>query len=385
MSREKLLEIEKEMNARFIDRREEIHGLTLGAISKEHVLILGPPGTTKSGLESAYANYMGSTSNFPWLMTQFSTPDEVFGPVDIQAMKSGVYKRITSSKLPEAETAFIDEVFKANSAILNAMLSILQERIYHNNGTPVQVPLHFAVAASNELPEDDDNLQALYDRFLLRFSTGYLQSEDHVSSLLDLNNSAPPTVEPIGMDVLRACSAEALALPLSDEAKSGILLLWSRLRDGGYMFSDRRLKLMTKVMAAESWLNGYTEITPESLIVAEHIMWDRPNQIRDIKSIVRECVDSGVSKAREILESAREALLEVGYKGSGTTKAEKWNLDIHPRREQVYQMLLSLRSVSEQLDELPHKPEIITIRQYVLDAKAALSDRLTDDDVLAGS
>ena len=102
MSREKLLEIEKEMNTRFIDRREEIHGLTLGAISREHVLILGPPGTTKSGLESAYANYMGSTSNFPWLMTQFSTPDEVFGPVDIQAMKSGVYKRITSNRASRA-------------------------------------------------------------------------------------------------------------------------------------------------------------------------------------------------------------------------------------------------------------------------------------------
>src|SRR6266508_697306 len=165
-------QLRKELSTRFPERREVIDGALCAVLAGEHVLLLGPPGTAKSALVRAIAQAFGGTY-FERLLTKFSTPEELFGPISLAALEKDRYSRVVTGKLPEAHFAFADEVFKANSAILNSLLTAMNERLFHNDGAPTQMPLVALFGASNELP-DGKELEALFDRFLLRFDVQYL-------------------------------------------------------------------------------------------------------------------------------------------------------------------------------------------------------------------
>jgi MoxR-vWA-beta-propeller ternary system protein len=158
--------------AQFPERKDVIDGSLAAVLAGEHVLLIGPPGTAKSALVRCLAQVFGG-SYFERLLTKFSTPEELFGPISLQGLAQDRFVRLTAGKLPEAEFAFVDEIFKSNSAVLNALLSVINERVFHNDGAPVRCPLVSLFAASNELPEGKE-LEALFDRFLLRFDVGYL-------------------------------------------------------------------------------------------------------------------------------------------------------------------------------------------------------------------
>ena len=181
--RNKFLAIEKELNRDYQERRDVIRGLLVGLLSREHVLLLGPPGTAKSALAEDLCNRIGGRY-FRWLLARTSTPEELFGPVSLRALEQDSYRRVTTGKLPEATVAFLDEIWKANSAVLNTMLSVLNERLFFNDGQLVKVPLEFAVGASNELPEDREELGALWDRFLLRYLVGYIRDLRNFETML---------------------------------------------------------------------------------------------------------------------------------------------------------------------------------------------------------
>lgn len=152
------------LERRLFERSELIRLLILGIMSGENALLVGPPGTAKSQLARSISKLFGSEHWFDYLLTRFTTPDEIFGPVSLQQLKQDQYVRKTAGYLPSAQFAFLDEIFKANSAILNSLLSILHERIYFNGREKEEVPLLFLVAASNELPDEEEQLTALYDR-----------------------------------------------------------------------------------------------------------------------------------------------------------------------------------------------------------------------------
>ncbi|HET9627445.1 MAG TPA: AAA family ATPase [Kofleriaceae bacterium] len=154
------------------ERKDVIDGALAAVLARAHVLLLGPPGTAKSALVRCLAQMFGG-SYFERLLTKFSTPEELFGPISLQGLAKDRFVRITTGELPEVEFAFVDEIFKWNSAVLNALLSMIDERVFHNDGAPVRYPLVSLFAASNELAESKD-LEALFDRFLLRFDVGYV-------------------------------------------------------------------------------------------------------------------------------------------------------------------------------------------------------------------
>ena len=172
----KLDAVRSALKAHFLERETLVDGALAALLTKEHVLILGPPGTAKSQLARQVTRHLEGGRYFEWLLTKFSTPEELFGPMSLRALEEGRYERLTTHKLPEAHIAFLDEVFKANSAILNALLTVLNERRFHQGSEARSVPLESLFAASNELP-DEEELAALYDRFLLRFSVGYIEQE----------------------------------------------------------------------------------------------------------------------------------------------------------------------------------------------------------------
>src|SRR5215813_2493145 len=162
------------LNNAFLDKQEIIRLLIVSAIAGEHMILVGPPGTAKSALIRMFAQLVDARY-FEYLLTRFTEPNELFGPVDIKQFRDGRYSRRTERMLPEAEIVFLDEIFKSNSAILNSLLGILNERRFANGADVMQVPLISLYAATNEVP-NDENLAAMFDRFLLRVVSENLDS-----------------------------------------------------------------------------------------------------------------------------------------------------------------------------------------------------------------
>ena len=362
MSRESLLAIEGEMNQQFINRKDEVHGQLLAAVSKSNLLQLGPPGTAKSQLQRRFADYI-QAQHFSWLLTQFTTPEEIVGPVSLQSLKEDTHRRVTTNKLPEAETAFIDEIFKAGSPILNTMLTLLEERLFYNDGGTTKCPLIFCAAASNELPDEDEGLAALYDRFLLRYNVTYLDSGEQIGKLLRLDPDAARYAKPMTVGELRLDIDAAYALVLSDEAHESIVLLQEELHKEGYIFSDRRIKQLVRVMAAESWLLEQTEIVSDSLIVAEHIFWDKPEQIRVIRQIVHACVNPAMARANDIKEAAQEAIQAI-------------NASDFVDRQELLQIAQQLRAMGEEISRLPQRSGVTEVGEWLKKTQADLVERM---------
>src|SRR5580765_2988672 len=188
-----LARIREELNHNFQERAELIDGALCALLSGSHVLIIGPPGTAKSMLSDELCRRIEGANYFQWLLTKFSTPEEIFGAVSLKALEQDDYRRVTSRKLPEAHIAFLDEIFKANSSILNAILTLINERLFHNGKEVGSVPLLTLFGASNELPEEEE-LTALYDRFLVRFVVGYITEDYHFLRMLESQKSPQRTI-----------------------------------------------------------------------------------------------------------------------------------------------------------------------------------------------
>src|SRR5512138_698076 len=174
-------ELARQMGAQFLDKQEIIRLMTVSAIAGEHMVIVGPPGTAKSAMIDMFAKLIDARY-FEYLLTRFTEPNEIFGPVDIAAFREGRYERRTEGMLPDAEIVFLDEVFKSNSAILNALLTLLNERRYTSGGVVMRCPLLSCFGASNEVPTDE-TLTAIFDRFLLRIRSDNLDAY-HFQDLL---------------------------------------------------------------------------------------------------------------------------------------------------------------------------------------------------------
>src|SRR2546428_1929805 len=174
---------------------------------------------------------------FQWLLTRFTTPEELFGAVSLKALEEDDYRRLTTHKLPEAHIAFLDEVFKASSSILNTILTLMNERRFHNGREVAEVPLLTLFAAANELPEDDE-LLALHDRFLLRFVVDYLGEDFRFLKLLQARPPATRTTLPLA--VLDEARAAAAALPVPGDVLRVMTDLRRELRAKNVIVSDRR-------------------------------------------------------------------------------------------------------------------------------------------------
>ena len=344
--RDKMIDIETELNGQFISRHKEIRGLLQALLSRQHILILGDPGTAKTSMCQAWAEGC-ELSFFRRLITQFSTPDELFGPVDIKSYKEdGVFRRLTQGKAPDAEVVYLDEVFKGGPTILNSLLSLMEERIFDNDGVTVQCPLVTLIGTSNELPADDAGLDAFYDRFLLRYMVTYLDDASDFSAML--RSSTQAVSVRITSEELKLAQAEVVSLPISAITYDSMQSIWDALREEQIAVSDRRYKQMLSVMQAHAWLAGFPEVLPDSVIVGADILWTKPDQQRLVERIVRTCVNPNRARAIEMHESASQAYHDAMQDTlRGSTEFVQDATLVRSMRESMDELLKQLPNDSE--------------------------------------
>ena len=305
------------------EKDEALRLALLAAIAGESIFFLGAPGCAKSMLARRIAQAFkadgdGSLQYFETLLNQFSTPEDVFGNISLKALngeledeqgnKKEEYRRLTENMLPEADIAFLDEIWKASPAILNTLLTIINERKFHNGSKVQDVPLKALLAASNELPAKDRGLEALYDRFIIRLPIGFIQNEDSFFDMVEGSSSEFELSDEIkklqiSNKNLESWKTQIDTVQLSEEARAVISAIRKELtvqnetlseeeKAAGESFAigDRRWKKIVRILKTSAFLNDRTEVDLMDCQLIEYCIWDTEKQQKKVRQIVETCI-----------------------------------------------------------------------------------------------
>lgn len=302
----------------FAERDSVIEGMVCAALAGEHVLLLGPPGTAKSALTRAFCGAVEGAQYFEWLLSKFSAPEELFGPISLSALKADRFERITTGKLPQAHVAFLDEIFKSNSGVLNTLLTALNERKFHNGAGAVDIPLRMVVGASNELPEGPE-LGALYDRFLVRYMVDRVRTPNAFFSVLTGSEEEAETT--LTLKAWDEARAQVAAVAFPQATQQAFWKLRQDLGREGINPSDRRLKRAVKLVKANAWMSGDLEAGEEHMGVLADVLWDAPEQRETVAKVVGAISSGQVGEAAKIRDLVLQTVQNLpAAPASGPTK-----------------------------------------------------------------
>ncbi len=330
-----------------VERDALLELVVLAAVAGEHVLVIGPPGTAKSAAVRRVAHAVGG-HYFEYLLGRFTEPSELFGPVDLRKLREGRVETETAGMLPEAEFAFLDEVFLGSTAILNSLLGILAERVFRRGHTVIRCPLRVCVGAANALPHDDA-LAAFADRFLVRVFVDAI-ADARLEELLEHGwtldaDSDAPTTSLAQLDVLTQAARRIDLEPVRPALAHAI----RRLRSAGINLSDRRLVKTQRLVAAAAALAGRTVATDGDLwpIIAAVPTASEQVQARDTLRDLLQRSESGVLGAAAaeasfgpLVRAARiaadaDALLMRPPSGNEPPELDAWHLKLEALAREI--------------------------------------------------
>lgn len=300
----KFIALANYLNACFVGRKTEIDGLIVALLAKQHLFLLGAPGTGKSKLISMFCEGI-TAPTFTWQLSRFSTPEELFGPYSMSGLRNDKLERVEAGKIQEASVAYLDEVWKANSSILNSLLSILNERIIYDGGKPRSLPLITCAMSSNELPEKGVGLEALYDRIALRFQVSELDADQLVRVLC---NPVPKK----GQSFLTLADVEAAQKSVEKvTVPVAILHTLAKIRQilapKGVVVGVRRVVDAVNCLKATAWLEGDSEVSDDHLGILADMFWSEPKE----KAVVVEVLASVASPSKMLVQECLDAMDEI--------------------------------------------------------------------------
>jgi len=362
----KLRELLAELEKPFVGRSEEARLLVLSLVSGEHVLLIGEPGTAKSALARRLADLVKARF-FKYLLTRFTEPDELFGPLDINALREGRYVRVTRGKLPEADIAFIDEIFNANSAVLNMLLTLMNERIVYDGYSEIRIPLLTLISASNNVP-DEPELQAIYDRFLIRHFLKPV-SEDLWGKLIDaswlIEQGVYQDVKPVvTIEEVKVASSLVFKVDVGG-VKEKLLKLYAVLEDQGVHLTDRRKGKALKVIAANALLDGRMKAVEEDLFTLKYIAPRDREEAEKVYSILLDEVEAREKHLRELSE------IEANIREAKAYILRSPELD--PR---LLDYLRSFETLRDKLEKLARDASDEVVRKRAIDVLGELNDAI---------
>ena len=284
-----------------LHEREQILSISLlSTLSGQNTFLFGPPGTAKSLISRRLACAFESQKYYEHLMNRFTTPEEVFGPVSIQELKQDKYIRKTEGYLPDAEFAFLDEIWKSSPAILNTLLTLINEHVFKNGSEIIKAPIRSVIGASNEVPQENQGLDALYDRFITRLMVPPIVLEDNFNLLL---NAKPSTSEPnvdkelkVSLSELNQWNEAIHNVELSNDTLLVIKYIRNEISEKneelGLYVSDRRWQKAANLLKASAFFNerNYTNLT--DTILLKHCLWTSPANRICTEEIVMNAIES---------------------------------------------------------------------------------------------
>lgn len=377
---EKLRKIRAELKARYLERDEVIDGAFCALLTGSHLLLVGPPGTAKSQLANDVCRRIEGAHYFQWLLTKFTTPEELFGAVSLKGLENDEYRRVTAGKLPEAHIAFLDEIFKASSSILNTLLTVMNERVFYNGTEKTAIPLITLFGASNELPSEEDELEALYDRFLLRYVVDYIKEDFRFLKMLNSGDG-----ETGGLTITSSELESAAAGAREVSVPPNILKLISRIRKElakkGMVPSDRRYKHSVSLLKARAFLEGRNAVSEDDLRLFENVLWREPGERTEIQSVIHQALHGYKDRLRELLIQAKELEAYSRREWENEEMLIKANIEAQTKLKHIGSRLGELveeyRERGKPTDEITQaKEEIESIQKEILNRLVSEEDEM---------
>lgn len=302
-----------EMNRGIYEKETEISLSLLAALAGESIILLGPPGVAKSMVAKQLKTAFRDAQSFEYLMSRFSTPDEIFGPVSIQKLKtSDTYERAMEGYLPTADVVFLDEIWKAGPAIQNTLLTVINEKIFRNGNREMHLPLKLLVAASNELPAKGEGLEALWDRFVIRIESRPIKLETNFREMLleshadfsgstgilghaDFADNADFSDLKITAEEYAEWAEKICKIGVKEEVLDAISAIRKSLRAvnvdeaaerRNIYVSDRRWKNIVRLLRTSAFMQDREEVDICDLLPIYHCLWQEPEERDAIRNIV---------------------------------------------------------------------------------------------------
>lgn len=312
----KIQQIGIELNNLFVERDDLVRIMLLAISTGTNVLMLGNPGTAKSDITNELCSRIENANYFSWLLNKTSDPSEILGSFSVKQMENDKFLRITTGKLPEAHIAFMDEVYKSNAPTLNALLTIMNEHIFYNDGKPNKIPLISLFGASNEPPEDE-SLNALHDRFIFRINVQYVKDAankkrmhnnylDKRAGLLGLAGKATITLEEI-----QTLQKASMTVKVHKDIINKFISLINQLGKQAIYVSDRRQNECFKVLQGSAVLRGSNAVGLDDFKNLIYVLWEKEEQIPIIESAILKMVNPFDDRFKEICDNFHQIKSDI--------------------------------------------------------------------------